>query len=778
MADYSGLIDKFKTDDIPKGTDYEELITLAGNAKDEADNSVIDNHDGTITVNEQKYKPVEDNKDGNITVNGTKYKPVEDNEDNTITVNGITFAPVIDNQNGTITVNTQTYEPAHADKVPLKSDIGSITDYTIAGNNLVQKIVSDFKSRSFNVLYYGATSDKSSDSAPAINQAIEDASKVGGTVWVPAGTYLLSNDLIFKSNITFKMDNNATLYAPGQLFRFDTTSTGYNGGVSNVVVDGGTFSGDYDAKNVVNSHANANAFNGCLHHASNIEFKNITFRMTTSNSHTLDLGGCRDINIHDCIFEGFYPQPVREYVEAIQIDYSSKVGLTYHDSIQDANVDGLITINVKIENNTFRPIYGEDGTTIKWYAPNMCGEHVVYSNGEPTNIVIKNNHITDGYVFDDNRGSVGWIHFFGVHNVIIQGNVFESTKQQQSLAIGIICSNADGLTDAVSGNTVSGTYSYQSDVIIKDNTFKGFKTGSVNHGVISVYGNDTHGSTNLQIIDNNFIDNLPDSFDWTTDAPGIDLIQTRGFKDTKVNNNYANDLRRFLFMQENDGTTIQSSYQIENNVIKNVAYVPIVMRTLPASNQTIDINNNQFNMVRECVTVLNTNGYTNFINNDILFHTSSHLSSTNGYSNSAVTIGSYNLNLANNTVIKSSNSAYQYPNAFVLSANPISYSGNYFNGSSISNWKVPKESLLSTQQRFGVQSDAIVCPSGTDIGTFLMGASVPIGLSIIRDNNTATNLIVYKENSNYGYALKPSTKDGSFQIGHWYQGTWTSWANV
>ena len=123
MADYKELKDRFKTDDTPTGDDYAELIDLAGTAKDEADNSVVDNHDGTITVNEQKYKPVEDNKDGNITVNGTKYKPVEDNEDNTITVNGRTFAPVIDNQDGTITVNTQTYEPAHADEVALKSDI-------------------------------------------------------------------------------------------------------------------------------------------------------------------------------------------------------------------------------------------------------------------------------------------------------------------------------------------------------------------------------------------------------------------------------------------------------------------------------------------------------------------------------------------------------------------------------------------------------------------------------------------------------------------------------
>lgn len=198
MADYSGLIDKFKTDDIPTGDNYEELIQLAGTAKDEADNSVVDNHDGTITVNEKKYKPVEDNKDGNITVNGTKYKPVEDNKDNTITVNGKTFAPVIDNQDGTITVNTQSYTPADDSKVAHASDI--------------DKINGEFEGRGVSVKWFGAIGDGTTNDTKAIKDAIAYCTNMAGevdgehsyyhgTVFFPKGKYYIGEKLIV-SNVT------------------------------------------------------------------------------------------------------------------------------------------------------------------------------------------------------------------------------------------------------------------------------------------------------------------------------------------------------------------------------------------------------------------------------------------------------------------------------------------------------------------------------------------------------------------------------------------------
>ncbi|AUV59991.1 glycosyl hydrolase [Lactobacillus phage Bacchae] len=115
MADYSDLKNRFKTDDVPTGDDYEQLISLAGDAKDKADSSVTDNGDGSIMINNKKVTPA------------SADNVVIDNKDNTITVNNKVYAPVIDNQDGTITVNTQRYTPADYNKVVIDNKDGSIT---------------------------------------------------------------------------------------------------------------------------------------------------------------------------------------------------------------------------------------------------------------------------------------------------------------------------------------------------------------------------------------------------------------------------------------------------------------------------------------------------------------------------------------------------------------------------------------------------------------------------------------------------------------------------
>lgn len=65
----------------------------------------------------------------------------------------------------------------------------------------------------FNIRDYGAKGDGTTLDTAAINKAIETAaSKGGGTVYFPAGTYL-SFSIRLKSNITLFLDNGATLFA-------------------------------------------------------------------------------------------------------------------------------------------------------------------------------------------------------------------------------------------------------------------------------------------------------------------------------------------------------------------------------------------------------------------------------------------------------------------------------------------------------------------------------------------------------------------------------------
>lgn len=57
-----------------------------------------------------------------------------------------------------------------------------------------------------------------------------------------------------------------------------------------------------------------------------------------------------------------------------------------------------------------------------------------------------------------------------------------------------------------------------------------------------------------------------------------------------------------------------------------------------------------------------------------------------------------------------------------------------------------------------------ICPRGTDFGTFLKSDSVPVGFSIIRDENKQYNWKVIKESSSWVYAL---TTSGSGQLIHY-----------
>ncbi len=65
----------------------------------------------------------------------------------------------------------------------------------------------------FNIKNFGAKGDGKTLDTDAINKAIETAAKAGGgTVFIPAGTYL-SFSIRLKSNITIYLDNGATLLA-------------------------------------------------------------------------------------------------------------------------------------------------------------------------------------------------------------------------------------------------------------------------------------------------------------------------------------------------------------------------------------------------------------------------------------------------------------------------------------------------------------------------------------------------------------------------------------
>jgi polygalacturonase len=86
-----------------------------------------------------------------------------------------------------------------------------------------------FPRRVFNVLAYGAVADGTTDNTAAFKAAIEACNRAGGgRVLVPAGTYL-TGAIHLKSNVDLHLEAGATLTFSGDVSRYPTVLTRYEG---------------------------------------------------------------------------------------------------------------------------------------------------------------------------------------------------------------------------------------------------------------------------------------------------------------------------------------------------------------------------------------------------------------------------------------------------------------------------------------------------------------------------------------------------------------------
>lgn len=99
----------------------------------------------------------------------------------------------------------------HTDKL-----LGSLTSFKPTGSNLIDKLNSEFNNRGVNVKWFGAKGDGVTDDSDAIQAAVV----TGSSVFVPAGTYLITKTISLKlqnfigagANQTFFNVQNADLF--------------------------------------------------------------------------------------------------------------------------------------------------------------------------------------------------------------------------------------------------------------------------------------------------------------------------------------------------------------------------------------------------------------------------------------------------------------------------------------------------------------------------------------------------------------------------------------
>lgn len=200
-----------------------------------------------------------------------------------------------------------------------------------------------------NVKSLGAVGDGVTDDTQAIQDALESVKLTGGTVFVPAGVYLLdtmlfnsddshtSSALHIYSNTTLLMDNNAVLLKGLSVNHIIYThnnddATGYDG-VENIKIIGGTI--DENANGTISDTAINTS------HATNIEIEGITFINSHGSWHYIEVNSSQDVYIHNCRFL------TGANAEDIQLD--AAVG----QAGQIGTADGTGCTNILIENCYF-----------------------------------------------------------------------------------------------------------------------------------------------------------------------------------------------------------------------------------------------------------------------------------------------------------------------------------------------------------------------------------------------------------------------------------------
>lgn len=299
----------------------------------------------------------------------------------------------------------------------------------------------------------GMVPNGTTDNAPKLQSIIDAYSADDNvTIRVPKGTYLFTNATLkaikLHSNITFDFDDGAVFkISKGDRipFVYPSPSTGYDGGISNVTWKNATFSGDYTTS------TGQAVFVQSLNHASNVTFEDCTFDNCESpTGHYIDIDGSHNIDIENSTFTGFNANTDYDYKEAIQVDYSNTKAMSYHNS--GDKYDDLPSYDVTVNNNKFVPLANASGS-VKSFAPNPIGQHVVYKKGVGGiihDIQFTNNYVQDAKPLLDDDGAN--IHFVMVNNLTISGNTFENKSALGSGNYIRILNNQPAI--AISGITI------------------------------------------------------------------------------------------------------------------------------------------------------------------------------------------------------------------------------------------------------------------------------------------------------------------------------------
>ena len=366
------------------------------------------------------------------------------------------------------------------------------------------------------IMDMGAVGDGVTDDAEALQEAIDTvtANEEGGTVYLPAGTYLVKTWIFLKSNLTIQMDEDAVILngintSESSSIMFMCGPYTGNGdkseweGIENITIEGGTIdmNGEMNAsqtapKNLPSVGSSTGAI--ALGYTKNVTLREVTFR-DSFNGHAIQICNSDTVLIEDCKFIGqslpsSNSASDSSQKEFIQIEPSSTAGFPYA-----TNETFEASQNITIRNCYFG-------------ASDKCGEPMVAIGTHSQKYVFKkcNNITIENNTFDNM--AYGAVRFAGYEDIVISGNAFIKNAKREStnfrngtcVMINIFCvnnttdemalnkritidNNTFEIDDAdtrairvknvtVTGNTLNGGWRglyidrCYGDVVVKDNT--------------------------------------------------------------------------------------------------------------------------------------------------------------------------------------------------------------------------------------------------------------------------------------------------------------------
>ena len=220
----------------------------------------------------------------------------------------------------------------------------------------------DFTSGDYplNAKKWGAAGNGTTDDTKALQHLLD----IGGDIYIPSGTYKVSDMLTIGDNTHIIMDSDTVLKRVTSSTtsnfcmldtRNDVNETGYNGR-HDIIIEGGII--DLNGATYTGESVGLG-----FQHAKNIIVRNVT--IMGNRGHCIDMGGCKDVTIDECTFKD--QQTAALKMESVQIDGAGGYGAwpfppyTNDDSLPC--YDGTTCINIEIKGcrfyqNAYSPAIG------------------------------------------------------------------------------------------------------------------------------------------------------------------------------------------------------------------------------------------------------------------------------------------------------------------------------------------------------------------------------------------------------------------------------------